>query len=348
MAMHGANRQFQKVVDMNQSQSYANLAAVNPAVEIGLSNVTSGHTANSRFFCVQKSMANLWVGCVELRKQRQFLVTGRPIRTVPPSLIGLSEADNSTLTRDNAMYNHALATPSVSPSVFKFKDSHNVRVQLTISEPWFCLRDVCDVLSVKVASPERFQLDEKGVTRNVIPTDGGNQEATFINEPNLYRIIFRSNKPEAKEFQNWVFSEVLPAIRKTGSYELKTETPPIDVRDLLLNNLSNPTVAFTDRIKKAIEQKAFSLAYEAYELCKEHLEKKVAFNCESGNPRTLNEKKALAIVKDGDLGSALAHTFYTKLKYIERNSYMVMTLTTEYHAKVSDALLGGSQKKLMN
>ncbi len=54
-----------------------------------------------------------------------------------------------------------------------------------------------------------------------IPTNGGTQKLNFINEPNLYRIIFRSNKNEAFNFQNWVFAEVLPTIRKTGSYSAR-------------------------------------------------------------------------------------------------------------------------------
>lgn len=102
--------------------------------------------------------------------------------------------------------------------VFQFKQSHEIRIQVIDGEPWFALRDVCDTLDLKVASPERFQLDSKGVTKLVIPTTSGDQELTFVNEPNLYRVIFRSNKPEAKQFQDWVFSEVLPAIRKQGSY----------------------------------------------------------------------------------------------------------------------------------
>lgn len=97
---------------------------------------------------------------------------------------------------------------------------HSVRVTLIHDEPWFCLRDVCEVLEIKNQNPDRFQLDSKGVTRNVTPTNGGEQELTFINEPNLYRVIFRSSKPEAKTFQDWVFNEVLPTIRKTGHYEL--------------------------------------------------------------------------------------------------------------------------------
>lgn len=103
---------------------------------------------------------------------------------------------------------------------FNFK-SNIVRAELIENEPYFCLKDGCSVLSIVVASPERFNLDSKGVTQYVIPTNGGRQELTFINEPNLYRIIFKSRKAEAVEFQNWVFDEVFPQIRKTGKYRLQ-------------------------------------------------------------------------------------------------------------------------------
>lgn len=110
-------------------------------------------------------------------------------------------------------------------TVFSFRGVDRVRVQVIGREPWFCLKDVCEILSVSVASPSRFQMDEKGITQHVTPTDGGRQQLTFINEPNLYRVIFRSNKPEARQFQDWVFSDVLPAIRKTGSYVLPRPAP---------------------------------------------------------------------------------------------------------------------------
>lgn len=68
-------------------------------------------------------------------------------------------------------------------------------------------------------------LDKKGWVKNLTLTDGGNQDLVFISEPNLYRVIFRSNKPEAKTFQDWVFNDVLPAIRKTGQYQKPTVKP---------------------------------------------------------------------------------------------------------------------------
>ena len=106
----------------------------------------------------------------------------------------------------------------MNPSIFNFNE-HGVRIVLDDSkEPWFCLTDVCKSLDISRTSRLFRELDSKGVADCHIPTNGGTQKLKFINEPNLYRIIFRSNKPQALSFQDWVFAEVLPSIRKTGSY----------------------------------------------------------------------------------------------------------------------------------
>ena len=107
-------------------------------------------------------------------------------------------------------------------STFNFK-SQPVRIQSFNNEPYFCLSDVCEVLGVNRRSAEAFRLNEKGCNKIATLTNGGHQEITFINEPNLYRIISRSNKAEAVEFQTWVFEEVLPQIRKTGRYSQNVE-----------------------------------------------------------------------------------------------------------------------------
>jgi prophage antirepressor-like protein len=102
--------------------------------------------------------------------------------------------------------------------MFNF-DSRPVRIEMKEGEPWWCLKDVCDVLHIHnhnyVATN---QLDLKGVGKTYPLTAGGRQETTYINEPNLYRLIFRSNKKETARFRDWVFNDVLPAIRKTGRY----------------------------------------------------------------------------------------------------------------------------------
>lgn len=109
----------------------------------------------------------------------------------------------------------------MNPSIFNFNE-HGVRIVLDDSkEPWFCLTDVYKSLDISRTSRLFRELDTKGVADCHILTNGGTQKLKFINEPNLYRIIFRSNKPEAINFQNWVFAEVLPSIRKTGSYSAR-------------------------------------------------------------------------------------------------------------------------------
>lgn len=96
----------------------------------------------------------------------------------------------------------------------------------TIQQPdglWWVLRDVCEVLGLSTPArvAERLDDDEKGVS--LIHTPGGKQEMTIINEPGLYSVILRSDKPEAKAFKRWVVHKVLPSIRKNGSYGMNTE-----------------------------------------------------------------------------------------------------------------------------
>ena len=109
----------------------------------------------------------------------------------------------------------------MNPSIFNF-NQHGVRIVLDDSkEPWFCLTDVYKSLDISRTSRLFRELDAKGVADYHTLTSGGIQKLKFINEPNLYRVIFRSNKKEALNFQNWVFAEVLPTIRKTGSYSAR-------------------------------------------------------------------------------------------------------------------------------
>lgn len=101
--------------------------------------------------------------------------------------------------------------------VFEYQNN-KVRTVDVDGEAWFVLKDVCEVLhlgtTAKVA--ERLDDDEKGM--NQIHTPGGTQNVTVVNESGLYHVILRSDKPEAAPFRRWVTNDVLPAIRKTGSY----------------------------------------------------------------------------------------------------------------------------------
>ena len=123
----------------------------------------------------------------------------------------------------------------VQCTIFKYHGKE-VRTIQKDGEPWWVLKDVCEVLGL--SSPhkvfERLDDDEKG--RNQIPTLGGEQEMTVVNESGLYNVILRSDKPEAKPFRKWVTSEVLPSIRKNGGYIANQEnlTPEQIVANALI------------------------------------------------------------------------------------------------------------------
>lgn len=113
--------------------------------------------------------------------------------------------------------------------IFKHDKLGELRVTGTAENPMFCLSDVCKSLELGNVTALKSRLDEKGVNQIKVLTNGGYQQMFFVNEPNLYRCIFRSDKEKAKEFQDWVFNEVLPSIRKTGGYMVakQDDTPEL-------------------------------------------------------------------------------------------------------------------------
>lgn len=86
-------------------------------------------------------------------------------------------------------------------------------------EPWFVAKDVCDILGIDT-NHLREALDDDEITnlRNSEVWNQPGRAPLIISEPGLYRLVMRSRKPEAKEFQRWVTHEVLPSIRKHGAY----------------------------------------------------------------------------------------------------------------------------------
>lgn len=98
--------------------------------------------------------------------------------------------------------------------VFKYSDKQ-VRTLLKDNQPWWVLKDVCDILGLTNPSVVADRLDDDERSKFDLGRQG---EATIINESGLYNVILRSDKPEAKPFRKWVTAEVLPTIRKTGGY----------------------------------------------------------------------------------------------------------------------------------
>ena len=107
--------------------------------------------------------------------------------------------------------------------VFSYTESHQIRTTVIDGEPWFVAKDVCDVLELldvtsavrSLDTDEKMTLQDK---RSHSGQRGGSQFMTFVNEPGMYKLIFRSKKPEAKQFTRWVTHKVLPSIRKSGMY----------------------------------------------------------------------------------------------------------------------------------
>lgn len=87
-------------------------------------------------------------------------------------------------------------------------------------EPWFVAKDVCEVLDIVNSRDAigRLDDDEKGVV--LTDTLGGRQNVATVNEYGLYSLILGSRKPEAKQFKRWITHEVIPSIRRAGSYNL--------------------------------------------------------------------------------------------------------------------------------
>jgi prophage antirepressor-like protein len=104
--------------------------------------------------------------------------------------------------------------------IFENKEFGEIRTAVVDDKPMFCLADVCKALEIGNVSQMKTRLKEDGViTNEVIDSLGRKQTAIFVNESNLYKVIFQSRKEAAERFTDWVTGEVLPSIRKTGGYQ---------------------------------------------------------------------------------------------------------------------------------
>ena len=105
--------------------------------------------------------------------------------------------------------------------LFNF-ENHEVRSLLINSEPWFVGKDVAEVLGYERADNAiRNHIDKEDKLMHQISASGQNRNMTIINESGLYCLVLSSKLPNAKKFKRWVTSEVLPALRKTGQYQVK-------------------------------------------------------------------------------------------------------------------------------
>ena len=144
-----------------------------------------------------------------------------------------------------------------SPMFGELRTSRNEK-----DEPLFCLKDVCDSLELRVNDVIKrtgCHPDTIGVSNEIIshgtPTGISKEvEMYFVTEPDLYRVIFQSRKSSARKFQDWVFEEVLPTLRKEGSYSMTKSKQP-----LASYQIEDPI----ERAKRWIEEQMHTRALEA-------------------------------------------------------------------------------------
>ena len=113
-----------------------------------------------------------------------------------------------------------------SIEIFKNERFGEIRVAGTSDEPLFCLADVCRAIGISNVGNVKSRLDDDDV-RLTDTTDslGRAQQINFVTESGLYDVIIRSDSGVAKPFRKWITSEVLPSIRKTGSYSIMGKVP---------------------------------------------------------------------------------------------------------------------------
>ena len=143
-----------------------------------------------------------------------------------------------------------------SLQIFNY-NNNEIRVIENNGEPWFVVKDVCEVLELAdVTSALRVLDDDEKLTR-LISGAGQSRLMNLINEPGLYALTFRSNKPEAKKFSKWVRAEILPTLRKTGSYSI-AGLNPVNIRAAeALRDIAQSTEDKND--KAIILREAFKL-----------------------------------------------------------------------------------------
>lgn len=141
------------------------------------------------------------------------------------------------------------------PLLSFFPIDAQVRTVLIDDQPWFVATDVCRCLGLGLPANHTRKIDKEDKQTYPVHTQGGVQNLLILSEPALYRLTFRSRKPEARRFTNWVCKEVLPSIRKDGFFT----SAPVDYTvsdDELLAQATELLAVKVARLQKEKEKAA--------------------------------------------------------------------------------------------
>ena len=153
--------------------------------------------------------------------------------------------------------------------VFENPEFGEVRTLAIDGEPWAAAIDVAKALGYKEpqkAIRTHVDPEDKGVSK--MDTPGGNQEVVIINESGLYSLILSSKLPKARAFKRWVTSEVLPTLRKTGSYSVKPEPPMFEPKRTSVGEIASLLLQIR-QIQKAQGTTSRKIAFTAQCLCEQ-------------------------------------------------------------------------------
>ena len=151
--------------------------------------------------------------------------------------------------------------------VFNYKE-HQVRTVEVNGEVWFVAKDVCDILEIQNVTQAVQNLDEDERSMHYIGRQG---EANIISEAGLYKLVFNSRKPEAKEFTRWVTHEVLPTLHRTGTFtvnqpqvsleelEIRRNSLNLERAKLINSMIENPSFPMTPETRTVFAHEVFKL-----------------------------------------------------------------------------------------
>lgn len=265
------------------------------------------------------------------RKACRLLTPVRQPRSVPLTLLGglvcgsLIESEVSTMSN----------TPALSAPALTFHDTtfhtitRNGQVWLTAAEIAQALGYNRDTFIHRLYSRHTGEFTERMTGVVSLTTPGGTQETRIFSLRGAHLLGMFARTERAAEFRRWVL-DILD--RETGT----PQTPTVDLWAEVAASNSTPEVRLPDAVQSAINRKAWALAHDAYELCREYLARRVAYRCEHGYPvRVIDKKQASAIIAETSLDMALAPRHFNQLEAIERMAEHLASVAADTREKLA-------------
>lgn len=143
--------------------------------------------------------------------------------------------------------------------IFKNSEFGEIRTVTIDNEPWFIAKDACDILEIGNTSQALSRLDEDEKNTIILNEGIGNPNKAIVNEFGLYSLVLSSRKPEAKQFKRWITHEVIPQIRKTGSYipDLSALSPELQLMNAMVAQINKDAMQIaklTDDMQETKEE----------------------------------------------------------------------------------------------